>query len=87
MSDEVDPKDPYIAAWKEQFTSLMRDKLREMIKALKVTGWDSMAHVFKDPYDDGLFRLVYEQGEFYLINVSNPDDGILQIDIDVLLNP
>ena len=85
MSEEIDPRDPYIMAWKEQFASLLRDKILQMMEALKVTGWTTIAHVFNDPYDDGdVFRLVYEKGEFFVANLSDPTESVMKVDLKAL---
>jgi hypothetical protein len=81
MSDEeVDPNDPWRAAWREQFKMLMRDKILQMIEAAKVTGWDCIAHTFKDPFDDDEWRLVFDDGQFYLLNLSHEDGQIIHVD-------
>lgn len=79
----VDPRDPYIVAWKEQFGALVRDKVRQMINAIEVTGWNELAHCFDDPYDDDRFHLTFYNGEFYLVNLSTPQTHV-RLDLEKL---
>ena len=81
MSD-IDPRDPYITAWSDQFGALLRDKVRAMIEAVKASGFRSLAHVFKDPFDDDMWRLFYEEGEFYLVNLETGNQ--FQLDLPSL---
>ena len=74
--------DPYITAWSDQFGAMLRDKVRAMIEAVKASGFDSLAHVFKDPYDDDLWRLFYQDGQFYLVNLETGTQ--FQLDLSLL---
>lgn len=80
----VSPDDPYVKAWADQFGALIRDKVRQMTAAVRLTGWTEMAHVFSDPYDDDKYRLTYYQGEYYLINLSGPDNSHIRLDLEAL---
>jgi hypothetical protein len=82
MSEEVDPRDPYILAWRDQFGMLVRDKVLLMLEVVKATGWANFAHVFNDPYDDDKFRLVYDSGEFYVGNLSNTNGEVVKLDLE-----
>ena len=82
--DGVSPNDPYVRAWADQFGALVRDKVRQMVNAVKVTGWNSVAHVFKDPYDDDEYRLIFYDGEFYLTNLNDPSQGHIRLDLEAL---
>jgi hypothetical protein len=55
-----------------------------MAKAVEVTGWDSIAHIFKDPYDDDRWRLVFEDGQFWLLNLSHEDGQPIHVDLAAL---
>lgn len=80
----TDPNDPYVVAWSDQFGALLRDKVRDMQAAVYVTGWTSMAHVFKDPYDDDKYRLAYDAPEYYLINLNDPDETVVTLNLEKL---
>ncbi len=76
--------DPRIVAWSDQFGALLRDKCREMQRAAFASGWDSVAHVFNDPHDDDLWRLVYEGGDYMVTNITASDDHYVVLDIESL---
>lgn len=80
----VSKDDPYVKAWADQFGALIRDKIRQMVKAIHVTGWDQLAHVFKDPYDDDEYRLIFYQNEFYITNLADPNGYHVRLDLDAL---
>lgn len=72
-----------LLAWADQFGALLRDKVREMQLGLDATGWTSMAHVFESVEGDS-FRLIYEDGEFYVSPVPAEDGMIVVLDLDSL---
>lgn len=78
------PEDPYVAFWADQFGALVRDKCRQMQSAIVATGWSSCAHVFEDPSDGDRWRLTYEQGIFYLTNLSDDENHHVVLDIEAL---
>ena len=77
----MDGKDPYFVAWNDQFSSLLKDKILAMMEAVKASGLDSIAHIFKDPFDAEHWRLVYEDGEFYITNLDDDTIGIFRVDL------
>ena len=84
----MDPADPYIRAWVDQFGALIRDKARAMMAAVEASGFTTLAHFFRDPSDGSPWRIVYEDGDFFLVNLedgSDPDSSkVFRLDLEAL---
>lgn len=56
-----------------------------MIDAVLVTNFDSLAHAFVDPDEGERWRLVYQEGVFYIIGVDDAEEtGPLVLDLERL---
>ena len=76
----ADPRDPHITAWADQFGALLRDKVRGMMDAQAATGWNSIAHAFDDPSDGDTYRLHYEDGQYFLTNITEDESNVVELD-------
>jgi hypothetical protein len=84
---EFDPNDPWVAAWADQFGALVRDKARGMVEAVKASGFSSLAHYFEDPADGSPWRLIYRDGQFWLMNLEleqGEDGALFRLDLKAL---
>lgn len=76
--------DPLLTAWAAQHGARLRDVCRQMQDALVVTGWDQVSHVFQDPYDDDEWVVSFQDGEYLLKNLDNPDGSVVVLDLEKL---
>lgn len=76
--------EPHLIAWSDQFGALLRDLCRQMMEALWSTGWNHMAHEFKDPWDGDEWRLTYHQGYYYITNLTEDPDYHVLLNLDAL---
>lgn len=75
---------PEVAAWRDQFGALIRDKVRQLQNALLATNWTHMSHEFTDTWDGDEWRLTYRGGHYWITNLSDDPDFDLEINIEAL---
>lgn len=76
--------DPEYVAWADQFGALLRDKCRQMMRAILATGWNTCATLFRDPADDDVWRLVYNNGVYTVENITEGSGDSVTLDLDAL---
>lgn len=74
--------DAQMIAWGDQFCAYLRDRVREMLAAMRQFGWEALALGFK--YEDNHWRLTCDYGRWYILSEDDIEPEPIFLDLMTL---